>query len=71
MKTSLKYRVLLVEDHRSVLHGYRLMIEAEPDLTVCGTATTAAGAFSLVESERPDLVVTDLTLPGRGGLDLI
>jgi DNA-binding NarL/FixJ family response regulator len=47
------------------------MLEAEPDLTVCATATTASEAISAVERTKPDLLITDLTLPGRGGLDLI
>jgi DNA-binding NarL/FixJ family response regulator len=70
-KPASKSRILLVEDHRSVLHGYRLMLDAEADLAVCATATTAAEALSAIEKFRPNLVITDLTLPGRSGLDLI
>lgn len=70
-KSTEKFRILLVEDHRSVLHGYRLMLDAEADLTVCAAATNAADAISAVEQMRPNLVITDLTLPGRGGLDLV
>jgi DNA-binding NarL/FixJ family response regulator len=66
-----KFRILLVDDHRSVLRGYQLMLDAEPDLAVCAMAASAADAFAEVERARPDLVITDLTLPGRGGLDLI
>jgi DNA-binding NarL/FixJ family response regulator len=64
-------RILLVDDHLMVLKGYTLMLEAEPDLAVCGSSANAAEALAAFERERPDLVVTDLTLPGRGGLDLI
>jgi len=70
-KAAAKSRLLLVDDHRSVLRGYQLMLDAEPDLTVCAMATSAAEAISAVERARPDLVVTDLTLQGRGGIDLI
>jgi DNA-binding NarL/FixJ family response regulator len=66
-----KARILLVDDHRMVLEGYRFMLNAQPDLSVCAAAVSAAEALGLVEQEHPDLVVTDLTLGGRSGLDLI
>ena len=66
-----RFRLLLVDDHPVVLDGYRLMINAQPDLEVCATAANVADALALVTRERPDLVLADLTMPGRGGLDLI
>jgi DNA-binding NarL/FixJ family response regulator len=66
-----KSRILLVDDHRMVLNGYQLMLDAEPDLAVCATATSVPEAITAVERTRPDLVVTDLTMAGRGGIDLI
>ena len=66
-----KVRILLVDDHRVMLEGYQLMLNAQPDMTVCATAASAAEALSAIEKEKPDLIVTDLTLGGRGGIDLI
>ncbi len=66
-----KARILLVDDHGVMLEGYQLMLNAQPDLSVCATASSAAVAMSAIEGEKPDLIVTDLTLGGRGGLDLI
>jgi DNA-binding NarL/FixJ family response regulator len=68
---SVKSRILFVDDHPVVLNGYRLMLESQADLEICGLATTSAEALRMFESLQPDLVVTDLNLPGRGGLDLI
>jgi DNA-binding NarL/FixJ family response regulator len=66
-----KSRLLLVDDHPVVLDGYRLMLNAQPDLEVCSTALNEVDALTAVAREYPDLIVTDLNLPGRGGLDLI
>lgn len=51
--------------------GLTHTINREPDLVVCGEATTAAQALEMVERLRPDLVLADISLPGRDGVDLI
>ena len=70
-KPAAKSRILLVDDHRMVLDGYTLLINAAPDLTICAAATSAPAAVTAVEHHHPDIVITDLTMQGRGGLDLI
>lgn len=69
--TSQTFRLVLVDDHPAVINGYRFLLQANPEFTVCGTATNEAEAMRVVEEERPDLLVTDLNMPGRGGLELI
>ncbi|OYW76155.1 MAG: DNA-binding response regulator [Verrucomicrobia bacterium 12-59-8] len=64
-------RILLIDDHPAVLNGYRFMLQSNPRFEICGTATSEAEALTLVANERPDLLITDLNMPGRGGLELI
>lgn len=54
-----------------MLAGMAALIQNEPDLEVCAQAGTTAAALDLVARHRPDLVLTDLTLPGSGGMELI
>ena len=65
-----KFRILFVDDHPVVLDGYRLMLNACQDFEVC-TACNESDALTAVTREHPDLIVIDLNMPGRGGLDLI
>jgi DNA-binding NarL/FixJ family response regulator len=64
-------RILLVDDHPLLREGLGRLISAESGLTVCGMAGSVQEALAMVETESPDLVITDLTLPGRNGLELI
>jgi DNA-binding NarL/FixJ family response regulator len=64
-------RIFIVDDHPVFREGLSKVIGQEPDLEVCGEADTAAEAFSKIDALVPDLVMTDIGLPGKGGLELI
>jgi len=66
-----RYRVLIVDDHPMTREGLVHLIGNQPDLTVCAEAATAGSALTAVENTNPDLVLADITLPGRSGIELI
>jgi DNA-binding NarL/FixJ family response regulator len=66
-----KNRILLVEDHPVFRDGLANVLNAEPDLTVCGEAGDAKQGLKAVIAHKPDLVVVDLGLPDKSGLELI
>lgn len=67
----MKSRIMVVDDHAIVLHGLKELINNEPDLEVTMTATSAEQALEMLIEQRPDIVVTDISLPGLSGLELI
>jgi DNA-binding NarL/FixJ family response regulator len=64
-------KVLIVDDHPVMREGLRALISCEHDLTVCGEAEAATQALDAVTNLKPDLVLADITLPGRSGIELI
>lgn len=66
-----KRRLLLVDDHPFMRAGLAQLIDRQPDLAVVGEAGNPVEAFKLLATARPDLILTDLTMPGRGGLEFI
>ncbi len=66
-----RFRILIVDDHALVRAGLAELIEAEPDLEVCGQAAEAPAALDLIAKTHPHLVVVDLVLKEGSGLDLI
>lgn len=66
-----KTRLLIVDDHPIMRQGLTALVNNERDLHICAEAETAAQAMDLVQSEAPDLVLLDLTLPDKNGLELI
>jgi DNA-binding NarL/FixJ family response regulator len=61
-------RVLVVDDQPVVRAGFAAILDAEPDLSVVGTAADGAAAVELAGSLRPDVVVMDIRMPGMDGL---
>lgn len=64
-------RILLVDDHPLLRQGIAQILEAEADLEVAGQASDAEEALSVFDNIAPDLVVTDISLPGMNGLELL
>ena len=64
-------RILIVDDHPMIREGLRTLISREPDLAVCGEAETAGQALDAIANLKPDLVLADISLPGRNGVELI
>jgi DNA-binding NarL/FixJ family response regulator len=61
-------RVLLVDDHPVVREGLRGMLDAEPDLTVVGEASSGDEAVVASRAHHPDVILMDLRMPGLDGV---
>src|SRR5262249_41579561 len=64
-------RVLVADDHATVREGVRRFIADTVDLTVSGEACTAQEIFDAVAAKTCDVVLLDISLPGRDGLDVL
>lgn len=63
--------VMLVDDHAVVREGYRRLIEKHKDLTVIAEAPDGQTAYQLYKQSKPDVVVLDLSMPGKGGIEVL
>lgn len=64
-------KVAIVDDHTLMREALARLVGELDGFSCCWTAGDAAEALAQVEADRPDLLITDMTLPGRNGLELI
>ena len=64
-------RLLLVDDHAILREGLRALLELERDIDIVGEAGNCEEALQLAIELLPDVVLTDIGLPGRSGLSLV
>jgi PleD family two-component response regulator len=63
-------RIVVVDDHPLFRHGLVQLLNSEPSFAVCGEASSAPEAMTVVRREKPTMVIADLGLKGANGLEL-
>src|SRR6185312_13971706 len=61
--------VVIADDQRLLRTGFRVILDAEPDITVIGEAGDGRSAVDVVLRRRPDVVLMDIRMPELGGLE--
>ena len=62
-------RVLVADDQALVRGSFRILVDTAPDLASVGEAATGAEAVELARREQPDIVLTDIRMPGLDGIE--
>jgi DNA-binding NarL/FixJ family response regulator len=63
-------RTVVIDDHRILRDGLKLLLHHEPGFEIVGEASTAAEAMALVAEVKPDLAIVDIALPDESGIVL-
>ena len=66
-----RIRILIADDHAVVRHGLRALIATEPDLELVGEAADGVEAVELTATLRPDVILMDMAMPRKTGLEAI
>lgn len=64
-------KILIADDHAIVREGLKQIVAEEKDIVVAGEAENAAGLMDLLEKEKWSLVVLDINMPGKSGLEAL
>ena len=71
MTKSSKIRIAIADDHAILRAGLRMLINAQPDMTVVAEAEDGLEAVQIIRETKPDVAILDVTMPKSGGLDVI
>ena len=63
--------VLVADDHAIVRKGLRYLLESEPDIVVVGEAPDGHEAIRLTQETAPDVLLLDISMPGKDGIEVI
>src|SRR4051812_34009973 len=64
-------RVFIVDDHPIFRQGLKFVLSEQPGLVVCGEAASAQSALQGFRTQKPDVVLVDISMPGTNGIELI
>jgi len=63
-------KVFIVDDHYMVIEGIRSLLQHEKDIDWFGHATNASSCLAFLEHQLPDVILMDINLPDKSGIDL-
>lgn len=63
-------KVFIVDDHYMVIEGIRSLLQYEKDIEWMGHATNAASCLAFLQQQKPDVILMDINLPDKSGIDL-
>jgi DNA-binding NarL/FixJ family response regulator len=63
--------ILIVDDHAIVREGLNTILSLELGFSIAGMAKNASEAMKIIDSQKVDIVILDISLPGRSGLDIL
>ena len=63
-------KVFIVDDHYMVIEGIRSILQNEQNITWMGHATNAASCMAFLQQQVPDVILMDINLPDKSGIDL-
>ena len=67
----MKNKIYILDDHPVVIEGLTKILDGQPDLEIVGSATDAPKAVAAIQKLKPDVVILDISLKDRSGVDLI
>ena len=70
-KAKVTIRILIVDDHPVVCSGLTSMLSAQTGLEVVGSAASGEEALTIVQRDRPDIMLLDLRMPGMDGINVL
>jgi DNA-binding NarL/FixJ family response regulator len=71
VKTRSRNQILIVDDHPMMRQSLAQLIDHEKDMVTLGEAATASQALNFIVARKPDLIIVDISLPDKSGLELI
>lgn len=64
-------KIIIVDDHELIREGLKKVAAKEPDIEIMGEASNSDELFQLLDQHEVDIVLLDISLPGRSGIDII